>query len=138
MSVEDSSQKALGYGIPRDRLMADDVLEVEDHIRVAVERARKESMPTIVELRTYRFRGHSMSDPGKYRTAEELEERKRRDPVHRARAKLLEVGAPEPKVKALEDAVEQEVQAAVKFAEESPDPDPSLLEPTTYDGPFAS
>ncbi|MBK6696278.1 MAG: pyruvate dehydrogenase (acetyl-transferring) E1 component subunit alpha [Myxococcales bacterium] len=138
MSVEDSSQKALGYGLPRDRFFADDVLEVEERIRVAVERARKESMPTIVELRTYRFRGHSMSDPGKYRTAEELDEKKRRDPVPRARAKLLELGADEGKLKVLEDEVEAEVQAALKFAEESPDPDASLLERTTYDGPFAA
>ncbi len=138
MSVEDSSQKALGYGLPRDRFVADDVLEVEERIKIAVDRARKESMPTIVEVRTYRFRGHSMSDPGKYRTAEELEEHKKRDPVSRARAKLLELGANESKVKELEDAVEAEVQAAIKFADESPDPDPSVLEPTTYDGPFAS
>jgi pyruvate dehydrogenase E1 component alpha subunit len=138
MSVEDSSMKALGYGIPRDRLFADDVLDVEEHIRVAVERARKESIPTIVELRTYRFRGHSMSDPGKYRTAQELDERKQRDPVLRARTKLTELGLPDTKLKDLEDAVEADVQAAIKFADESPNPDPSILEPTTYDGPFAA
>lgn len=138
MSVEDSSQKALGYGLPRDRFFADDVLEVEERIRAAVDRARKESMPTIVEMRTYRFRGHSMSDPGKYRTSQELDEKKRRDPVPRAQAKLLENGFPEAKLKELEEQVEAEVQAAIKFAEESPDPDPSILEPTTYDGPFAA
>ncbi len=138
MSVEDSSQKALGYGIPRDRIIADDVLEVEEHIRVAVERARKESMPTIIELRTYRFRGHSMSDPGKYRTPQELDDRKRRDPVPVARAKLVEMGASESKLKELEESVEAEIQAAIKFADESPEPDPSILEATTYDGPFAA
>jgi pyruvate dehydrogenase E1 component alpha subunit len=138
MSVEDSSQKAVGYGLPRDRIIADDVLEVEEHIRVAVERARKESMPTLLELRTYRFRGHSMSDPGKYRTPEELDDRKRRDPVPHARERLLAMGAPEGKVKELEDAVEAEVQAAIAFADASPEPDPSVLESTTYDGPFAA
>lgn len=138
MSVEDSSQKAIAYGIPRDHVIADDVLEVEERIRIAVDRARTDSMPTIVELRTYRFRGHSMSDPGKYRTTEELDERKRRDPVQRARKKMLETGASEASVAKLEESVEAEVQAAVKFADESPNPDPSILEATTYDGPFAA
>ncbi|WP_394848743.1 pyruvate dehydrogenase (acetyl-transferring) E1 component subunit alpha [Pendulispora brunnea] len=138
MSVEDVTSKAVGYGIPSDRFFADDVLEVEERIRQAVDRARETSMPTLVEVRTYRFRGHSMSDPAKYRTAAELEDRKKKDPVIRTRAKLLSEGYEEKRIEALEAEVEAEVMAAVKFAEESPEPDPSLLEATTYDGPFAS
>jgi len=138
MSVEDVSMKALGYGIDRDRFFADDVLTVEQRIGEAVQRARELSLPTLVEIRTYRFRGHSMSDPAKYRTSAELEERKKKDPLFRARAKLDEDGYGEQRLKSLEDEVEKEVQAAVKFAEESPEPDPSLLESTTYDGPFAA
>src|SRR5204863_7775567 len=72
MSVEDVSLKANGYGIPGDRFIATDVLEVEKRMKVAIDRARKESLPSLIEVRTYRFRGHSMSDPGKYRTATEL------------------------------------------------------------------
>ena len=68
MSVEDVTLKADGYGMARDRFFVDDVLEVEQRIGEAVERARENSEPTLVEARTYRFRGHSMSDPGKYRT----------------------------------------------------------------------
>ncbi len=136
VSVEDISQKAIGYGIPHDRFFATDVLEVEERIGAAIDRARRESTPTLVEVRTYRFRGHSMSDPAKYRTASELEEHKKRDPLVSARERLqqaMEAAA----LKALEDEVEDEVAKALKFAEESPQPDPSVLESTTYDGPFA-
>ena len=138
MSVEDVSMKALGYGIDRDRFFVDDVLTVEQRIGEAVQRAREQSLPTLVEVRTYRFRGHSMSDPAKYRTQAELEDHKKRDPLFRARVKLLADGFTEARLKELEDGVEAEVQAAVKFAEESPEPDASLLESTTYDGPFAA
>lgn len=138
MSVEDVSMKALGYGIDRDRFFADDVLTVEQRIGEAVQRARELSLPTLVEIRTYRFRGHSMSDPAKYRTTEELEERKKRDPLHRARVQLENEGYGIPRLESLEASVEREVQEAVKFADESPEPDASLLEPTTYDGPFAA
>jgi pyruvate dehydrogenase E1 component alpha subunit len=138
MSVEDVSMKALGYGIDRDRFFAEDVLAVQDRIAEAVKRAREESLPTLVEVRTYRFRGHSMSDPAKYRTQAELEEHKKRDPIVIARAKLLSMGLVESRIKKIEDDVEGEIAAAIRFAEESPEPDASLLEATTYVGPFAS
>jgi pyruvate dehydrogenase E1 component alpha subunit len=138
MSVEDVSMKALGYGIDRDRFFADDVLTVEQRIGEAVQRARELSLPTLVEIRTYRFRGHSMSDPAKYRTSAELEERKKKDPLFRARTQLENDGYVKARLEQLEADVEKEVAAAVKFAEESPEPDASLLEPTTYDGPFAA
>jgi pyruvate dehydrogenase E1 component subunit alpha len=138
MSVEDVSMKALGYGVDRDRFFAEDVLEVERRIGEAVQRARELSLPTLVEVRTYRFRGHSMSDPAKYRTKDELEEHKKKDPLARARAKLTGEGYAEARLKELEDAVEAEVAEAVAFANEAPEPDASLLESTTYAGPFAS
>jgi pyruvate dehydrogenase E1 component alpha subunit len=138
MSIEDVSMKALGYGIDRDRFFAGDVLEVQARIGDAVKRAREESLPTLVEVRTYRFRGHSMSDPAKYRTQAELEEHKKKDPVGMARTRLLSMGLAEPRIKKIEEEVEAEVQAAVSFAESSPEPDASILEPTTYVGPFAS
>jgi pyruvate dehydrogenase E1 component alpha subunit len=137
MSVEDVSLKALGYGIERDRFFADDVLEVERRVSEAVERAREKSLPTLIEVRTYRFRGHSMSDPAKYRTQAELDEHKRRDSLLRARTSLLDHGYGDAKMEALEKSVEAEVADAVKFANESPEPGMDLLEPTTYSGPFA-
>ena len=69
---------------------------------------------------TYRFRGHSMSDPGLYRTKEEVEEWKRRDPLNRSRARLVELGMSEQELEALEDDVKAEIEDAVRFAEESP------------------
>jgi pyruvate dehydrogenase E1 component alpha subunit len=135
MSVEDVSLKAKGYGIPGDHFIATDVLEVEKRMKVAIERARKESIPSLVEVRTYRFRGHSMSDPGKYRTAAELDDHKKRDPLIHARQQLEQ--GDKQKLEALEADVEKEIADAVKFAEESPEPDLSVLAPATYDGPFA-
>jgi pyruvate dehydrogenase E1 component alpha subunit len=137
MSVEDTSLKALGYGVERDRFFADDVNVVEHRLRAAVDRARELSQPTVVEVRTYRFRGHSMSDPARYRTAMEVEGHKERDPLFRARHELA-VALGEPAVDALDADVEAEVLDAVKFAEESPEPDASVLAPTTYTGPFAA
>jgi pyruvate dehydrogenase E1 component alpha subunit len=137
MSVEDVSLKALGYGMDRDRFFADDVLEVERRIGEAVKRAREQSLPTLVEIRTYRFRGHSMSDPAKYRTQAELDEHKRRDPLLRARASLIEQGATEARLETIEKTVEVDVADAIQFANESPDPDLADLEAATYKGPFA-
>jgi pyruvate dehydrogenase E1 component alpha subunit len=135
MSVEDVSLKANGYGIPGDHFIATDVLEVEKRMKVAIDRARKESIPSLVEVRTYRFRGHSMSDPGKYRTAAELEDHKKRDPLIHARHQLEQDD--KAKLDAVEAEIEKEIADAVKFAEESPEPDVSVLAPATYDGPFA-
>jgi pyruvate dehydrogenase E1 component alpha subunit len=136
MSVEDVSQKALGYGMARDRFVVDHVLQVKEKLGEAIERARTHGEPTLVEVRTYRFRGHSMSDPGKYRTPEELEEHKKRDVMLRSRNELVDKGLG-AKVDAIDAAVEEEIADAVRFAEESPEPGPELLEQTTYKGAFA-
>jgi pyruvate dehydrogenase E1 component alpha subunit len=137
MSVEDVSMKALGYGMARDRFFVEDVFQVRERLAQAVERARTLSEPTLVEIRTYRFRGHSMSDPGKYRTPEELEERKKKDAVLRARTELVDEKNLKEAVEKLEAEVEDVIADAVKFAEESPEPGPELLESTTYAGAFA-
>lgn len=136
LSVEDVSLKALAYGMERDRFNAEHVLQVRDRLAEAIARARTHSEPTLVEIRTYRFRGHSMSDPGKYRTKEELEERKKKDVLLRSRVELEEKGH-RSALEAIEREVEDEIADAIRFAEESPEPGPEVLEPTTYAGPFA-
>jgi pyruvate dehydrogenase E1 component alpha subunit len=131
LSVEDVSMKALAFGMARDRFDGDDVLRVRARIAEAVERARETNEPTMIEVKTYRFRGHSMSDPGQYRTKEEVEEWKKRDPVSLARRRLVdEAKADENEVKALEAKVKEEIESAVKFAEDSPAADEYL--PFTY------
>ncbi|MCA9676523.1 MAG: pyruvate dehydrogenase (acetyl-transferring) E1 component subunit alpha [Myxococcales bacterium] len=120
LAVEDVSMRALAHGMARDRFDGDDVLKVKQRIAIAVERARETNEPTLVEVVTYRFRGHSMSDPGLYRTKEEVEEWKRRDPLGRARSLLVELGAAEADLHALEDDVKAEIADAVAFAESSP------------------
>ncbi len=120
LAVEDVSLRAVAHGMARDRFDGDDVVKVKQRIAEAVERARTTGEPTLVEVVTYRFRGHSMSDPGLYRTKDEVEEWKRRDPLNRSRARLLEVGMPEADIVALEDDVRAEIEDAVKFAEDSP------------------
>lgn len=117
--VRDTSDRSAAFGIARGRFSGEDVLAVRDGIRAAVDRARHESLPTLIEVNTYRFRGHSMSDPGKYRTAAEVEERKKADPLLIARGKLLSLGVSEPEIDAIEAEVETEVEDAVSFAERS-------------------
>src|SRR5204862_1948349 len=90
LAVEDVSLRALAHGIARDRFDGDDVVKVKRRIAEAVERARTTGEPTLVEVVTYRFRGHSMSDPGLYRTTDEVEGWKRRDPLGKTPAHLLE------------------------------------------------
>lgn len=123
LAVEDVSLRAIGHGMARDRFDGDDVVKVKRRIAEAVERARTTGEPTLVEVVTYRFRGHSMSDPGLYRTKDEVEEWKRRDPLIGSRARLLALGMPEADLVALEADVKAEIEDAVKFAEDSPPAD---------------
>src|SRR5688572_7674531 len=126
LAAEDVSLRALAHGMARDRFDGDDVVKVKRRIAEAVERARTTGEPTLVEVVTYRFRGHSMSDPGLYRTKDEVEEWKRRDPLSRSRQRLLDIGFPEADLTALEEDVKTEIEDAVKFAEDSPAADEYL------------
>jgi pyruvate dehydrogenase E1 component alpha subunit len=119
LAVEDVSLRALAHGMARDRFDGDDVIKVKRRVAEAVERARTTGEPTLVEVVTYRFRGHSMSDPGLYRTKDEVEEWKRRDPLNRSRAHLLELGVTEEAIVELEADIKAEIEDAVKFAEDS-------------------
>ena len=117
--LKDLSIKAKGYGMPGDRFEGHDVELNQERIGEAVQRARNGEGPTFIEIQTYRFRGHSMSDPAKYRTRTELEQRKQSDPIAVLRERLLELGVQESEIDDLDLAVDEEIDAAVKFAEES-------------------
>ena len=98
------------------------------HIAVAraAERARNGEGPTLLEFRTYRYKGHSMSDPAKYRRKEEVEEYKQRDPIEVVKRKILEKGyATEKDLDAIDHSIVEKVEESVRFAEESKYPDPS-------------
>ncbi|HEY8417272.1 MAG TPA: thiamine pyrophosphate-dependent enzyme, partial [Limnochordales bacterium] len=113
-----------------------DVLEVEAAVRAMVERARAGEGPSLVELVTYRFRGHSMADPELYRSKEEVERWKAQDPIKRFRRQLQEEGhANEAELAAVEQEVEATVEDAVRFADESPEPDPNTLFDHVYVNP---
>ncbi len=118
--LKDLSVKAEGYGMMGDRFDGHDVEVVKERIGVAVERARSGGGPTFIDLQTYRFRGHSMSDPAKYRTRTELEQRKQQDPISVARERLRGLGVAESVLDDIDIEVDEEIDAAVRFADESP------------------
>ena len=127
LAIEDVSMRALAHGVARDRFDGEDVIRVKRRIAEAVTRARETQEPTLVEVRTYRFRGHSMSDPGLYRTRDEVAEWKKRDPVALARTRLLaDTDATEAEIKAIDADVKEEIADAVKFSEDSPAADEYL------------
>jgi pyruvate dehydrogenase E1 component alpha subunit len=117
--LKDLSIKAKGYGMVGDRFEGHDVEVVQKRIAEAVDRARSGGGPTFIEIQTYRFRGHSMSDPAKYRSRTELEQRKQQDPIVVVRQRLLEFGVEENTLDDIDLEVDEEIDAAVRFAEES-------------------
>ncbi len=134
-SIERSSsethlcRRGASFGIPGEAVDGMDVLAVRDAGVRAVKHARSGKGPTILEMKTYRYRGHSMSDPAKYRTRDEVNEvRQHHDPIDHAKARLLEEGwADEAALKAIDKQVRAIVGDAADFAQGSPEPDASEL-----------
>jgi TPP-dependent pyruvate/acetoin dehydrogenase alpha subunit len=119
------SDRAAAYGIPGETVDGNDVEQVYEAMLVAAARAREGSGPTLVELETFRFAGHSRSDPGHYRSSDEVTAWKQRDPIGRYEARLKEQGLlTEENVAESRLSVEEELDEAVRFAEQSPDPMP--------------
>jgi pyruvate dehydrogenase E1 component alpha subunit len=129
MVTEDASIRALGYPMARATVEGVDVVDCYYAAKQAIDRAREESLPMLLEFKTYRYRGHSMADPAKYRTKEEVESWKKRDPLALAQQRL-ERDFPElaGKIPDITTRVEEEVQDAVRFAHETPEPDPGTVE----------
>lgn len=115
---------AESYDMPSEPVDAMKVEEVHVAVTRAAERARKGDGPTLLEFRTYRYKGHSMSDPQKYRTKDEVEEYKQRDPVEVVRKTILDKKmATEKEIEAIDQKIATQVEESVKFAEESNFPD---------------
>jgi acetoin:2,6-dichlorophenolindophenol oxidoreductase subunit alpha len=126
VAVKDIARRAAGYDMPGEVVDGQDVLAVYDTVSAAVVRARKGEGPTLVEAKTYRYMDHAKGlPPVNYRTAEEIAFWKKRDPIALLRERLLRDGAAsETDIERLEQQVRREVEAAVAFARESPEPRP--------------
>ena len=138
MSFQDISQKARAYEIASEFVDGMDVLAVRAATERAVARARKDYLPTLLEIRTYRFMGHSMSDPGNYRTRAEIEKHQERDPVKLFSSSLKEKQIlTDQDIETFEKSVREEVEQSLRFAEESPLPAPEELYTDVYANPIS-
>jgi pyruvate dehydrogenase E1 component alpha subunit len=136
-AVEDMTKKALAYDMRSQVVDGMNVLEVYEKVKAAVDHARETYEPSLLEIRTYRYRGHSMSDPvhGHYRTKEEVEERKNHDPLTLF-ADLLKTSSlvTDDELDAAEKRIKAIVDECVEFAENSPEPPVEELWKDVYHG----
>lgn len=122
-AVSDIRQKADGYGMKSAEVDGMDVMKVYEAAQKAIQYVRETSEPFLLEAVTYRFRGHSMGDPERYRAQDEVKKWQANDPIGIFRAYLLKEGAAtEPELDALDDKAQAETNKAVEFAEASPEP----------------
>jgi len=116
-------RRGTAFRIPGMDVDGMDVLQVRQAAEVAIAHVRAGNGPVLMELNTYRYRGHSMSDPAKYRSREEVQEmREKHDPIEAARAELLQRGVAEDKIKQIDKQIRAKVAEAADFAENSPEP----------------
>jgi pyruvate dehydrogenase E1 component alpha subunit len=134
-AIYDISERACSYDMANEVVDGQDVLVMHAAMERAVQRARTDEAPTLLEVRTYRFMGHSMSDPihGHYRTREEVEDQRKRDPIAVWSQRLIsEELMDEAAVKAMDKSVMEEVEDAYQFADQAPDPEPEALFKDVY------
>ena len=139
-NVTDMSKIGLSYDMPSETVDGMSPEEVCAAIARAAKRGRKGEGPTLLNIETYRYKGHSMSDPQKYRTKDEVSEYQEKDPItHVKNVLLYNKWMTEEEIKAVEKEVKTDVEEAVRFAEESPLPEPHELYEDVYtqeDYPF--
>ena len=127
-AVSEIRQKAEGYGIPNKRIDGMDVVKVRQEVSLILSKMRKEGGPYLLEIMTYRYRGHSMGDPERYRDKEEVKKWEKEDPIGIFRQYLLdEKIATEKELEELEAKAEKVIEAAVDFAESNPNPGKETL-----------
>ena len=133
MAVPNVADRASAYAMPGVALDGNDLPAVTAATRVAVTRARSGGGPSLIECKTYRLRGHSKSDRNLYRTKEEIEAWRKRDPILRLQGELIAHGRFEAAELAdIEKAAQAQIEAALEFAKASPDPDPAELTRDVY------
>ena len=121
-------RRGTAFRIPGMQVDGMDVLEVRKAAEIAIEHVRGGNGPVLMELSTYRYRGHSMSDPAKYRSREEVQGvREKRDPIEHAKAELIEMGVSEASLKDIDKQTRAKVAQAADFAENSPEPEMAEL-----------
>lgn len=132
-AVSEIRQKADGYGIPNSRADGMDVMAIRKAAEEAIAYVRSGKGPYFLEIITYRFRGHSMGDPERYRKTEEVKKYQENDPIGIYRRYLVEHNViTEAELDMIDDRIEQEVNEAVQFAENSPEPGPEALFENVY------
>jgi pyruvate dehydrogenase E1 component alpha subunit len=132
-------KRACAYRMAAERVDGNDLLAVRDATRRAVERGRTEKKPTLLEAVSFRQRGHSVVDPARYRSKEDVEAGRALDPIPAMRAQMTAAGIfDEDSATRIENEVEEEVKAAIEFADSSPDPDLGTLFNYTYASPVAN
>lgn len=132
-SVKDLYIKGQAYGIPSKIVDGMDVIAVLEEVKAAMDTARKDFQPAFLEIKTYRYKGHSMSDPAKYRTKEETEAFLQQDPILLLKSRMEEAGLiTEDQYKELDKELKEQVMQAVEFAENSPEPDLSEMYTDIY------
>jgi pyruvate dehydrogenase E1 component alpha subunit len=132
---EDFSRTAQAYGMVGRSCDGMDVADVQGSVREAIQSARERGEPGLVEARTYRYKGHSMSDPQKYRSREDIEEYRKRDPIAALKGRMEDAGTlSQAEWEELMARVEAKVEAAVAFAESSAEPAPGELYTDVYAG----
>jgi pyruvate dehydrogenase E1 component alpha subunit len=129
----DFSKRGASFNIPGEQVDGMDVRAVKAAGDKAVQWCREGNGPYILEMQTYRYRGHSMSDPAKYRTREEVDKvRHDSDPIEQVRQRLLDLKVSEQDLKAVDAEVREIVNAAADFAQHAPEPDASELYTDIY------
>ncbi len=130
---QDFSKRGVSFNIPGEQVDGMDVRAVKAAGEKAVKWCREGNGPYILEMQTYRYRGHSMSDPAKYRSREEVDKvRHDHDPIEQVRHRLLDLKVSEDELKKIDAEVREIVSAAADFAQHDPEPDPSELYTDIY------
>jgi pyruvate dehydrogenase E1 component alpha subunit len=133
MAVPNVADRASAYAMPGVAVDGNDLPAVVAAAGAAIDRARSGAGPSLVECKTYRWRGHSKSDRNLYRTKDEIEAWRKRDPIRLLEAELVAHGRCDPaELAAIEQAAGREIDAALEFAKASPDPDPAQLTRDVY------
>jgi pyruvate dehydrogenase E1 component alpha subunit len=136
-AVPEIRQKAAAYGMPNDQVDGMELLAVREAVSAAIDEVRSGKGPYFLEVHTYRYRGHSMGDPERYRKQEEVRRWQAEDPIGRFEKVLLEQGVSQEQIEAADARAAQTIADAVKFAEESPFPPPEELWTDIYAEPEA-